>query len=153
MKFSVGYQLFGDFEFIEKIIEYKDRISEVYFSFGDFPNGRNNQLKRADMTSDEAEKKQLLDLSILSEKKIPLNLLFNATCYGRDAQSKAFFEKIGDTVDLIKENYGLSSVTTTSPLVAKFIKMNFADIDVRASVNMSIGDTLGMEYLQDPISI
>ena len=149
MKFSVGYQIFDDGEFIERIIKYKNDISEVYFSFGDFPNGRNNQLLRADMTSEEAEEKQLCDLARLTEEKIPLNILFNATCYGKDSQSRAFFQKIGDSVDFVLTNFSLSSVTTTSPLIAKFIKSNFERLDVRASVNMAIGTTLGMEYIKD----
>ena len=36
LKFSVGYQLYKDSEFINKIIEYKANIYEVYFSWGDF---------------------------------------------------------------------------------------------------------------------
>lgn len=149
MKFSVGYQLFDDGEFIERIIKYKNDISEVYFSFGDFPNGRNNQLKRGDMTPEQAVEKQLSDLARLTEEKIPLNILFNATCYGKDSQSREFFQKIGDCVDFVLANFSLSSVTTTSPLIAKFIKSNFERLDVRASVNMAIGTTLGMEYVRD----
>ena len=49
LKFSVGYQLTKSSDFIQKLIEYKARIYEVYFSWGNFPNGRNNQIKRADM--------------------------------------------------------------------------------------------------------
>jgi hypothetical protein len=149
MKFSVGYQLISDDELIDKIIEYKNSISEVYFSWGDFPNGRNSQIKRADMTPWEAQSKQMQDIERLSKAGIKLNLLFNATCYGRDAQSKAFFQKIGDTVDFIITNYGLASVTTASPIIARFIKTNFDGIDVRASVNMGIGSQLGMEYVMD----
>lgn len=149
LKFSVGYQLFSDTDFLNKIIEYKEEISEVYFSWADFPNGRNNQIKRHDMTAWEAQNKQMEDLKRLSEEKIALNLLFNATCYGRDSQSRAFFEKVGDSVDFIQNNYGLKSVTTTSPLIAKFIKSNFENIDVRASVNMCIGSIEGMDYIKD----
>lgn len=149
MKFSVGYQLFQDNEFLDRIIRYKDHISEVYFSWGNFPNGRNDQLKRGDMTPWEAQSKQMQDLACLAKEKIALNLLFNATCYGKNAQSKAFFERVGDTVDFVSTNYGLASVTTASPLIAKFIKSNFEGVDVRASVNMGIGTTLGMEYVMD----
>ena len=149
MKFSVGYQLFSTDEFVDKIIEYKDSISEVYFSWADFPNGRNNQIKREDMTPWEAQIKQMQDIERLAKEKISLNLLFNATCYGKDAQSKAFFMKVGDAVDFVTLHYGLASVTTASPLIAKFIKSNFENIDVRASVNMGIGTTLGMEYVMD----
>lgn len=149
MKFSVGYQLFSTDEFVDKIIEYKDSISEVYFSWGDFPNGRNNQIKREDMTPWEAQFKQMRDIEQLAKEKIKFNLLFNATCYGKDAQSKAFFLKVGDAVDFVMTHYGLASVTTASPLIAKFVKSNFENIDVRASVNMGIGSTLGMEYVMD----
>ena len=149
MKFSVGYQLFEGFEFIEKIIEHKDKISEVYFSFGDFPNGRNNQLKRGDMTPEAAKEKQIFDLSLLARENITFNVLFNATCYGKDSQSREFFSRIGDTLDFISESFKLGSVTTASPLIAKFVKSNFEGVDVRASVNMGIGSPLGMEYLAE----
>lgn len=148
LKFSVGYQLFADNVFINKIIDCKEKISEVYFSWGDFANGRNNQIKRADMTPWEAQEKQMTDLERLSQEGIGLNILFNATCYGKDSQSRAFFEKIGDTVDYIINNYGLASATTTSPLIAGFIKNNFPDVDVRASVNMSVGSIEGMDYIK-----
>lgn len=149
MKFSVGYQLFKDESFINEIIKYKAGISEVYFSWGDFPNGRNNQLKRNDMLPFEAGEKQRADLKKLTEAEIPLNLLFNATCYGKNSQSKAFFEKIGDTVHYISQNYMLNGITTTSPLIARFIKDNFENLDVRASVNMSVGSVEGFEYISD----
>jgi len=149
LKFSVGYQLFSDNVFLDKIITAKNDISEVYFSWADFPNGRNNQLKQKDLNPIEAHQKQMADLKKLADNGIFLNLLFNATCYGKDSQSRAFFEKIGDTVDFIIENYGLSCVTTTSLLIAKFIKNNFPSLDVRASVNMSVGSCDAAEYIKD----
>ena len=149
MKFAIGYQVFGDNHYIENIIQRKDNISEVYFSWGDFPNGRNNQIERNDMTTWEAQQKQILDLGLLSKNDINFNLLFNATCYGKDSQSRAFFEKVGDTVDYIYSNFSLKSITTTSPLIATFIKKNFEDIDVRASVNMGIGTIEGMQYVSE----
>ena len=90
---------------------------------------------------------QINDLKKISEEKIPLNLLFNANCYGKDSQSRAFFNKIGNTVDYIIQEFGLNSITTTSPLIAKFIKNNFESLDVRASINMEIGTVEGMQYL------
>lgn len=149
MKFSVGYQLCPDDYFLDSIIERKDSISEVYFSWGEIANGRNNQIKRADMTPWEAQSKQLEDLKRLSDSEIKLNLLFNATCYGKDSQSRAFFEKAGDITDYVSTNFSLASITTTSPLIAGFIKSNFERIDVRASVNMGIGTIEGMDYIKD----
>jgi len=149
MKFSVGYQLLSNSEFLNKIIEYKKHIHEVYFSWGEFPNGRNNQVKRADMLPWEAQSKQMEDLKRLSDAGIELNLLFNANCYGADSQSREFFNKVGDTIDYIKNSYGLKSVTTTSPLIAKFIKNNFENLHIRASVNMEIGTIDGMKYISE----
>ncbi len=149
MKFSVGYQMLSDNALVDKITEYKDDISEMYFSFGDFPNGRARQTERRDMSSEAVIQKQMNDLYAVASSGVSLNLLFNATCYGKDSQSREFFVKIGDTVDMIKSEFGLSSVTTTSPLIAKFIKQNFEGIETRASVNMEIGTELGMEYLSE----
>jgi len=149
LKYSVGYQLCSGTELVNKIIEYKSHIYEVYFSWGEFPNGRNNQVKRADMLPWEAQSKQMEDLKRVSDAGIELNLLFNANCYGADSQSREFFTRIGDTVDYIKNSYGLASVTTTSPLIAKFIKNNFENLHVRASVNMEIGSIEGMKYISE----
>lgn len=141
--------MFSDDVFIKNITKRKHSISEVYFSWGDFPNGRNNQLVHNQMLPWEAFNKQNNDLALLTENGIPINLLFNATCYGKESLSRKFFQKIGDTVDYISENYILKVVTTTSPVIANFIKNNFNSIEVRASVNLGIGSTEGMMYISD----
>ena len=149
MKFSVGYQLMQDESFLKSIIENRAQVYEVYFAFGSFPNGRNTQNTVQAMLPHEAEAQMLADLAFLCENGIALNLLFNANCYGKDSQSRAFYYQVGNTVDYFVERYALSSITTTSPLIAKFIKENFARIHVRASVNMEIGTCEGMDYLAD----
>ena len=121
----------------------------MYFSWGDFANGRNNQFEQDGYTPWELLDLQRNALATLSKLEIPLNLLFNANCYGQDSLSRAFFNKIGTTVDDICAHYGLRSVTTTSPIIAKFIKQNFKDLEVRASVNMEIGTVQGMAYLAE----
>ncbi len=146
MKYMVGLQNRKD-DFVQSIIENKEHIYEVYFSWGDVPNGRNIQTQNEDYTPWEMQKWQEEALEKLSFSKIPLNILYNANCYGKDSQSRAFFNEIGNTVDYIKNKFGLSSVTTTSPLIAKFIKNNFEGIEVRASVNMEIGTVEAMEYV------
>lgn len=148
LKYTVGLQNKND-DFLEKIVENKEHIYEVYFSWGDIPNGRNLQTLSGEYTEFEMQKWQDEALCKLSENSIALNLLFNANCYGKDSQSRAFFHKIGNTIDFIKREYGLNSVTTTSPLIAKFIKNNFEDIEVRASVNMEIGTIPAMEYVAE----
>lgn len=148
MKFSVGLPK-NNIEFVNYVIKNAAHIYEVYFSWGNFPNGRSNQTQ-----SDEYAPWELIDiqremLKCLSDAGIHLNMLFNANCYGKDSQSRAFFNKIGETVDYVEKKYGLKSITTTSPLIAKFIKNNFEDIEVRASVNMEIGSIPAMEYLKE----
>ena len=145
MKFTVGLQFTND-AFLDCILENRDRIAEVYFAWGDFPNGRSNQLQNLHFTPWELQLRQMEVIQRLSDAGIGLNLLFNANCYGADSQSRAFFNKVGQTVDYISSAYGLKSVTTTSPLIAKFVKNNFEGIEVRASVNMEIGTVQGMDY-------
>jgi len=147
LQYTVGLQ-FRDEGFLSCILENKDHIREVYFSWGDFPNGRSNQLMGDQLTPWELQQRQIDALQRISAQGIGLNLLFNANCYGADSQSRAFFEKIGQTTDYIQSHFGLSSVTTTSPLIAKFMKNNFEGVEVRASVNMEIGTVQGMDYLK-----
>lgn len=148
MKFSVGLPK-NNPDFTNCIIKNASHIHEVYFSWGDFPSGRSAQTQDECFSHIELYDMQRETLAHLAAHGIKFNLLFNANCYGKDSQSRAFFNKIGETADYIKGKYGLSSVTTASPLVAKFFKANFEDVDVRASVNMEIGTVEGMDYLSD----
>ena len=149
MLFSVGYQLLPEDDFINAILRHKERIYEVYFSFGDTPNGRHATTAKAGFLPHEATEKQLYDLHRLAEAGIPLNILYNGNCYGDIALSRAFYQSIGDTIDYFRTAFTLQSVTTTSPLIAKFVKSNFEDIRTRASINMEIGTRQGMDYLAD----
>lgn len=148
MKFMVGLPKYNP-EFTGHIIANAKSIYEVYFSWGEFPNGRNNQLFDEDFTPWELIDYQRDTLRQITDAGIDLNLLLNANCYGKYSQSRFFFEQIGKTVDYLMQNYRLKSVTTTSPLIAKFIKNNFDIVEVRASVNMEIGSAEGMEYLSE----
>ena len=153
MKFMAGYQMRPTEDFLAEIIRQKEHIHEIYFSWGSFASGRGTMFAAEGLTEWEAQSRQAADLQCLADSGIALNLLFNGNCYGRDSQSRAFFNRIGLTVDSIASRFGLSSVTTAvttaSPLIAKFIKNNFPELKVRASVNMGIGSVQGMEYIAD----
>ena len=138
MKFSVGYQQRSDW--IDTLVEQASSIHDVYFSYGAMPSGR---AAVADVD------RQLEDLGRLADAGISLGLLFNANCYGDRALSKALFSEIGDTIERFAADGTLKSVTTTSPLIAKFVKDNFGELKTRASVNMEIGTEEGMDYLAD----
>lgn len=148
MLFSVGYQLREDDLFLNAVLDNKEHISELYFPWDDFPNGR-SILSGSEIYKYDAIKKIDSDFVKIKASGIKFNLLLNANCYGADAQSRKFFLKVGDAVDYLTERYGLSAVTTTSPLIAKFLKQNFSCIDVRASVNMGIEGTDAMDYISD----
>lgn len=148
MKYMVGLKS-SDKDLLKSIVENKAHIYEVYFSWGDIPNGRTSQLESQDYTAWEMQDMQRSALKELSKEGIALNLLFNANCYGKDSQSRAFFNKVGTIIDHVADTYGLQSVTTTSPLIAKFVHQNFENIEVRASVNMEIGTVQGMDYLAE----
>lgn len=148
MKYMVGLKN-ADAELLDCICENKAHIYEVYFSWGDFPNGRSSQLLSDRYTPWELQDMQRQALGRLAGEGIGLNLLFNANCYGAHSQSRAFFHRVGMTVDHVAQHYGLKSVTTTSPLIAKFIHQNFRGMEVRASVNMEIGTVQGMDYLAE----
>lgn len=148
MKYMVGLKTMDE-KLLQCIWENKEHIYEVYFSWGDFPNGRSSQIESELYTSWELQDMQRNALQAISDQRIALNILLNANCYGKDSLSRAFFHKVGQTIDYVAEHYGLQSVTTTSPLIAKFVHENFKGIEVRASVNMEIGTIQGMEYLAD----
>jgi len=138
MRFSVGYQ--ADAAWIDEIVSRASCVDEVYFAYGAMPSGR--------AAVADAER-QLDDLGRIADAGIALNLLLNANCAGARALAKSHFSEIGETVERFAADGALKSVTTTSPLVAKFVKDNFPSLKTRASVNMEIGTDEGMDYLAD----
>ncbi len=144
MRFSVGYRFMPDGSWVDFIIEQKDSVKEVYFPFG-FASGRDDD----GVQSFEAEYRKRKELKNIKDAGISLNLLLNGNCYGENALSRAFYNKLGDTFLELTDLFGQMSVTTTSPLIAKFIKENFPGTEIRASVNMEIGTVQGIRYLSD----
>ena len=138
MRFSAGYQ--ADAAWIDALVARRDALYDVYFAFGSMPSGR-KAVSGVD--------RQLEDLGRLADAGIPLHLLFNANCYGARAQARTFFAEIGETIERFAADGALTGVTTTSPLIAKFVKDNFPQLETRASVNMEIGTEEGMDYLAD----
>lgn len=150
MKYSVGYPCTKNETFIDEIIKAKDFVFEVYFAFGEFANGRSPQ-DYADSSEMpwESRQREIEDLRRLTEADIKLNFLLNGNCYGDEALSRAFYMKIGDTLDWLISRFSVASVTTTSPHIGKFIHANFKGIDVRASVNIGIGSITSMDMASE----
>ena len=150
MLFSVGYSVKSkDSTLIDLIIENKEKISEVYFTLGIQPSGRNADSVTGRLNPLAASFRQTEDLMRLRDAGVALNLLFNANCYGTQAQSKDLFRKVGEDIEYVQSHFSLRSVTTTSPLIAKFIKEHYDALDVRASVNMGIGSTCAADAVAD----
>ena len=147
MKWLVGYQLTENDRFMNEMLRWKEQIQEVYFSWGGMPNGRHASGAHAHLTPSQARRCMEADLQTLSDAGFAFNLLLNGNCYGGRSLARSFLTEVCDAVDELGGRFGLSSVTTTSPVLARLIKQNFPQLEVRASVNMEIGTIAGMEYL------
>jgi len=138
-KFSIGYQLM-DYDSIPDIVnDYREHISEVYFAYPGDPSGRSPLV-------DTSIEDFWEDIHILNEMGVGLTLLFNAACYGEKVVSKELIKECRDKVKTFK---ALKAITTTSPFIAKELKKEFPELEIRASVNMRIGTIKAMEYLYD----
>ena len=147
MKYLVGYQLTESDLLLQEILRDKSHLPEVYYSYGRMPNGRHDAAANASLTEWEALRRTDADLETLSRGGVTFNLLLNGNCYGRDSLSRSFLLRVCDTIDDLGARFGLSSITTTSPVIADTVKRNFPALEIRASVNMEIGTIAGMEYL------
>lgn len=149
MNLIVGYQPRPDDRLIRAVLDHRDAIGEVYFAWPGIANGRSTVPPETGLTEWEQIGRQLSDLERLNEAGFRFNLLLNGNCYGPESLSRSLHSRIGDLVDWLGERISLCSVTTASPVIARFIKTNFPRLEVRASVNMEIGTREGIEYLAD----
>lgn len=149
MKLLVGYQLTESEAFLNELIRMKNSVSEVYFSYGDMPNGRHASSAHASLTEWEAARRMDEDLTVLAKEGFAFNLLLNGNCYGEKSLARGFLMSVCDLVDEVASRFGLKSITTTSPVLADLIKANFPSLEVRASVNMEISTLQGLEYIAD----
>ncbi|MCL2743357.1 MAG: hypothetical protein FWE67_05855, partial [Planctomycetaceae bacterium] len=150
LKFSVGYRLPGNFgSMVDVFRDYRNSIAECYFALPGDPSGRaplgvqRGELNAADYHVFWSEIQRITALGI---KPV---LLFNAACYGKEAISKAFQTYLLETLRELRQEIGLSSVTTASPFTAREIKNRYPEIEVRASVNMRLQSIRSLEYLTD----
>ncbi|MBM4080946.1 MAG: hypothetical protein FJ278_14675 [Planctomycetes bacterium] len=151
MKFSVGYQLpeEGEEPFVEIVRDVRDHIAEVYFPWLDMPSGRSPMTSQDGMVDWEGQRKLEADLQALREMGVKLNLLLNASCYGRLGFSRQLANFVCSVVAHLQDTVGLDAVTTMSPMIASAVKQHFPKVDVRASVNMRLGTVKAFEYVRD----
>ena len=152
MKLSIGYQLpEGEADtFLQIVRDFRHHVSEVYFAWGEMPSGRAPMTSRRGYTDWAAQARVESDLRAFRALGVKLDLLLNANCYGAYAVSQRLEGQVISLLDHLREVVeGVEAVTTTSPAIARTVKRNFPEIEVRASVNMRIGTIKGMEYLSD----
>ncbi len=149
MKLTVGYQPMQSDAFVREIIARKDAVEEVYFSWGKMPNGRHAADLSAELPAWQVREKTESELALLAKHGLAFNLLLNGNCYGGESLSRAFFTEVCETVYEVGERFGLRSVTTTSPELARLVRRNFAELEVRASVNMGLGTPEAIDYLAE----
>ncbi len=149
-KLSVGYDLQHGIRFIDVLKPYSRVIREVYFAWPGVANGRAQIRTDSPVVREKLKNDLLTILRWCRTQGIELNLLLNANCYGNDAFSESLRSTVTQTIDTLSDN-GLypEIVTTASPFIAKVLKMQHPDIDVRASVNMQLNSTLAMEFVSD----
>ncbi|HID08292.1 MAG TPA: hypothetical protein EYP10_14220 [Armatimonadetes bacterium] len=151
MKFAIGYQLPDEDEepFASIVSDFKNCIDEVYFAWTMMPSGRAPLGILNGFVDWQAQEQLESDLRAIKEMGIKLNLLLNASCYGRYGYSRYLVNFVRSLIEHLQENIGLDAVTTMSPLIARTVKKQFPEIDVRASVNMRLGTVKALEYVAD----
>ena len=144
-KFAIGYYFHFPGKFMDTIRPYIPALAEIYFPLPGILSAR-------ELSGDEdAQRAQLVkDLRECRENGIKLDLLINATCYGEKSYTAAWRKTVEGAIEYL-DSFGLKPevVTTTSPFVAKSIKNRWPEIDIRGSVNLKIGSTLALEYVED----
>ena len=149
MKYSIGYQLPDEFESVVDLCrDYHGSISNVYFSWADEKSGRLPLCSERD--ADAVKTVLLRELKEIRVMGKTLTLLLNANCYGEEAVSQAFRDRILFLCEYLKKEVDIGRVTTTSPFAADVISSHFrGEIKVIASVNMRVGTIRAMEQLSD----
>ncbi len=144
-KFAIGYFFRKDKPFVNVIEKYLPHIAEVYFPWPGLLSAR-----QLHVSSDEMLESLTAGLKWCRTHGLALDLLMNATCYGETGATVDQQLAIGRSLEQM-DSLGLlpEVVTTTSPFVARVIKMAVPEIEVRASVNMRLNSTLAMEYISD----
>lgn len=143
MRYLIGYQCADELDStFELVRDFSDDVSGVYFSL---PGAASARSVIAPRWGDE----MLDELRAIAKLGKRMVLLYNANCYGKEADSVEFAARIRRETEFARGELGVRDVTTTSPFVARVLQDAFGDMDVCASVNMRIGSERAMALLSD----
>ena len=145
---AAGYQHFADGAPFAEIALRHPSVKEVYFPWVDEPSGRPRLGFEEEDDPDELEAALRRDLTRLRGAGVKLDLLLNANCYGAEAMGVALERRIAAIVEKL-DSWGCRPeiCTTSSPFVARTLKVVAPDIEVRASVNMRLTTLQAFRYL------
>ena len=151
MRYAVGYQFreAGEESIADIVRDFRQSIGEVYFAWLDSPSARSPATDARGMINWAGQAELETDLRLLRDMGIRLDLLFNASCYGRESLSQYLANFVCSVVAHLRDQVGLDMLTTTSLMIAEVIKENFPELEVRASVNMRVGTVKALECLAD----
>ncbi len=151
LKLAVGYQLPEEDEapFAELIRDYQQHVAELYFPWLDMPSGRSPMSARDGLVDWGAQQKLEADLRACRALGVRLDLLLNANCFGGLALSQELLNYVLSLIGHLQEVAGLDIVTTTSPMLARGVKQQFPELELRASVNMRLGTVRALEQVAD----
>ena len=145
IKLAAGYQEPENGElFHEIILDYRDAVEEIYFSWCGTPSGRPG----LPVTDWEQQERLEYELTQIRKAGLKLDLLFNANCYGADAVSEQLARECCGILHYLDSRELLPEIVTTASLfLARVIRREFRCMEIRASVNMRLDSTLALEFL------
>ena len=140
---AVGH--FYNAPFQEACTPFLPRIAEVFFAWPGVLSCRPAPTFTPDVRA------QLLgDLKWARAQGRRLDTLFNANCYGDEAISPELADFVTRVLrEMDAEGLFPDTVTTTSPFIARVLRVRFPSVRVRASVNMRMHGTIGFDYASD----
>jgi len=150
-RFALGYQLPDELDCTYDLVcEYRGEIGEVYCALAGEPSGRSALGDADGWNPAEARALQFEELAAIAQQGVDITLLLNAACYGAEAASKKLADSALRQVEELGAACGrLTAVTTTSPFIARQLKLANVPLEIRASVNMRLGSIKAMHYLAD----
>ena len=142
-KLAVGW--FDNMPFQLICAQYVERIKEVFFAWP-------GVLASRPMDDWTEERRALLisDLKWARENGIELDTIFNANCYGDIAMTEELANLVTEKLEEM-DSLGLfpDHLTTTSPFIAKIVRLRFPSVKIRFSINMDIATPGALGYVED----
>ena len=142
-KLAVGW--FDNMSFRHACEPHLGRIKEVFFAWPGVIASR----PMDDWTA-KRRAQTVADLKWARENGVELDTIFNANCYGDISMSEKLADLVTEKLGEMDAN-GLfpDHLTTTSPFIAKIVRLRFPSLKIRLSINMDIASPVALGYVED----